>query len=242
MAISENSVPYEQLASRLGMRFAAPALLAQALTHRSYAAEIDGLTSNERLEFLGDTVLDLIIAEVLYHSYPEWPEGELTKAKAVAVGEPSLERVARAWNLGAFVRISRGEEASGGRDRRALLADAVEAVIGAYYLDQGLEACRTLVLREMTAMLDTIARHEHEIDFKTQLQEVLQARYQAAPTYTVLEESGPPHDRTFRIAVLFQEATLGVGEGKSKKSAEQQAAARALKSFGTGGKPQHKGT
>lgn len=222
--------PYEGLEARLQIDFTDRGLLEQALTHRSYAADVEGATSNERLEFLGDTVLDLIIAEELYFANPDWPEGDLTKAKASAVGERSLERIAHAWDLGAYVRLSRGEEASGGRQRRALLADAVEAIFGAYYLDQGLDACRTLVLREMTFILETIERRAQSGDYKTQLQEVLQARFQAAPSYVMLEESGPPHDRTFRVAVQFQDDVLGVGVGKSKKEAEQQAASCALAS------------
>ena len=142
--------------------------------------------------------------------------------------ERSLERLARKWELGRCVRISHGEDASGGRNRRGLLADAVEALIGAYYLDQGLEACSRFVLREMAEMLETVERQEHERDYKTLLQEAFQARYQAAPSYEIVAETGPPHDRTFAIAVTFNGAVLGRGCGKSKKEAEQQAAAQAL--------------
>ena len=219
------------LQQRLGIQFHRRELLEQALTHRSVLAEVEGSHSNERLEFLGDAVLDLIIAEAVYRTYPEWPEGELTKVKAVAVGGRSLEELARRWGLGAFIRISRGEGASGGRERRALLADTVEAVIGAYYLDQGLDACRELVLREMAFLLDAIDRREYAFDYKTQLQEVFQGRYQSAPTYVVVQEIGPPHDRTFDVAVVFDGRELGRGTGKSKKEAEQHAAAQALETF-----------
>lgn len=230
MVRAGNHGSYNELMQRVQVRFTQPELLAQALTHRSYAAEAGGISSNERLEFLGDAILDLIIAEELFRIHPDWPEGELTKAKAAAVGERSLEKVARRWELGKYIRISHGEESSGGRDRRALLADAVEAVFGALYLDQGLEVCRAFVLREMAFMLEAIDRHEHEGDYKTILQEVFQARYQAAPTYTVVHESGPPHARTFEVAVSFNGEILGHGEGHSKKEAEQQAAAQALQS------------
>lgn len=218
------------LEERLQLQFRQRELLAQALTHRSYLAEVEGLLSNERLEFLGDAVLDLIIAEYLYHQHQHWPEGELTKAKAAAVGERSLEKIARGWQVGQYMRISRGEDASGGRERRALLADAVEAIIGAYYLDHGLEACRVFVLRELDDVLQSIARQEYERDYKTQLQEVFQARYQSAPSYEVVQESGPPHDRTFIVEVSFHGQALGRGEGKSKKEAEQQAACLGLAS------------
>ncbi|MHB9130641.1 MAG: ribonuclease III [Armatimonadota bacterium] len=223
----------QELQRRLRLHFSHPEMLVQALTHRSYLADVDGIVSNERLEFLGDAVLDLIIAEELYRQHSDWPEGELTKAKAAAVGERSLEKLARRWNLGPYMLISRGEESAGGRERRALLADAVEAVIGAYYLDRGLPTCRKFVLRQMKDILDTIERHEHDLDYKTQLQEVMQARYQAAPSYDVTGESGPPHDRTFEVTVSFAGTALGHGTGKSKKEAEQQAAAEALASPST---------
>ena len=228
MTIPDSTDHCEEVQQRLGISFARRELLVQALTHRSYLAESLGAISNERLEFLGDAVLDLVIAEDLFRKHPEWPEGELTKAKATAVGERSLERVARGWNLGAYMLISRGEELSGGRARRAMLADAVEALIGAYYLDQGLEACRAFVLRALQLALEAIERREHERDYKTLLQELLQARYQAAPSYQVASESGPPHDRTFLVEVIFADRVLGRGQGKSKKEAAQKAAAEAL--------------
>ena len=236
MTESTHNDRYDELQQRLGIRFAQEALLIQSLTHRSFLMEDEHAHSNERLEFLGDAVLSLIIAEDLYRRYSDWPEGELTKTKAAAVRERSLERVARQWELGQYIRISYGEECSGGRNRRALLADAMEAVIGAYYLDQGLEECRAFVLREMAFILEEVERQEHELDYKTELQEMIQAKYQSAPTYKVIAESGPPHDRTFEVAVSFGDEILGHGAGKSKKEAEQQAAAQALESplFGSG--------
>lgn len=227
-----SDTPTEQeiaLQQRLDISFVRRDLLLQALTHRSYLAEVVDASSNERFEFLGDAVLDLVIAEELFRAHPDWPEGELTKSKAAVVGERSLAGVARAWNLGAAMRISRGEELSGGRERKALLADAVEAVIGAYYLDQGLEACRAFILRTFRPTLEIIERREHELDYKTLLQEVFQAQHQAAPTYAVVEESGPPHDRTFTVEVTFGDRLLGRGEGKSKKEAAQHAARQALR-------------
>ncbi len=216
------------LQARLQLDFRQPALLEQALTHRSLLAEIEGLQANERLEFLGDAVLGLVIAEELFLRFPAWSEGDLSKAKATVVDELSLAALARRWALGAYMRVSRGETASGGRERRALLADAVEALIGALYLDQGLEAARAFVLREFTDPLDAVARHDFGRDFKTQLQERFQGRYQATPSYAVVEESGPPHAPTFTVAVLFDGRELGRGQGKSKKAAEQHAAQAAL--------------
>lgn len=221
----------DELQRRLKIKFKQPDLLVQALSHRSYLSEAIGAISNERLEFLGDAVLDLIVAEELFRMHSDWPEGELTKAKSAAVGERSLEQVARAWNLGAYLLMSHGEEQSGGRDRRAMLADAVEALIGAYYLDRGLAMCRRLVLCALTSVMDTIERHEHEHDYKTLLQELVQGRYQSAPLYEVVEETGPAHDRTFTVTVSFAGQELGRGEGKSKKEAAQIAAEMALRSM-----------
>lgn len=228
MATAGQNGNLDELQERVQIRFTNQAFLRQALTHRSYVVEVDGIPSNERLEFLGDAVLDLVVAEELYHRHADWPEGELTKTKAAAVGELSLEKIARRWGIGQYMYISRGEELSGGRERRALLADAVEAVIGALYLDQGLQPCRTLILREIEEILAAIDRQEHGRDYKTHLQEVFQARYQAAPSYAVIGESGPPHARVFVVAVTFHGEELGRGEGRSKKEAEQMAAAQAL--------------
>jgi ribonuclease-3 len=216
------------LQAALQLDFRQPALLEQALTHRSLLAEVDGVQANERLEFLGDAVLGLLVAEVLFLRHPDWSEGDLSKAKAAVVDETALAAVARRWELGAYMRLARGEAASGGRERAALLADAVEALLGAYYLDRGLDACRAFVLRELAESLDTVTRHTFHRDFKTQLQEFYQGRHQATPTYTVVEESGPPHNPTFTVAVVFDGCELGRGQGKSKKSAEQHAARAAL--------------
>ena len=219
------------LQQRLGITFTDCGLLMQALTHRSYLAELPEAISNERLEFLGDAVLDLVVAEELFRRHPDWPEGELTKAKASAVDERALERMARDWELGAYVLISHGEDQSGGRERRALLADAVEALIGAYFLDQGLDAVREFVLRALEPVMAKIERREHEHDYKTLLQELFQGRYQTAPDYQVLSETGPAHDRTFEIGVIFAGQVLGRGTGKSKKEAAQHAAAEALQNI-----------
>ncbi len=228
MSEAEHEVGYAELAERLGLHFAQPALLEQALTHRSYSADFGGAPSNERLEFLGDAVLDLLIGEELYRRHPDWPEGELTKARATVVDAHALAQVARHWELGNYLRLSHAAAQSGDRERRSLLADAVEAIIGAYYLDRGLDATREFLQRAMADLLDAVQRREHERDYKTQLQELLQARFHEGPNYEVVVASGPDHNRTFTVAVVFSGEELGRGEGKSKKEAEQHAAARAL--------------
>lgn len=228
MAAGDKRIRLDRLQQRLGIRFTQRSLLLLALTHRSYAAEAGEAGSNERLEFLGDAVLGLIIAEELYRRFPAWTEGELTRARAAVVEEPSLHEMARRWHVGTYLRLSHGEDQSGGRARRALLADAVEAIIGACYLDQGLDACRQFVQREFNDIIDALAVQGFSRDFKTRLQERYQARYQAAPSYQVASESGPPHDRVFEVVVAFRGEELGRGTGKSKKEAAQAAAADAL--------------
>ncbi|HOF87345.1 MAG TPA: ribonuclease III [Armatimonadota bacterium] len=222
----------DRLQARLGLHFQQRELLLLALTHRSYASEAAGGESNERLEFLGDAVLGLLIGEELYRRYPAWKEGELTRARAAVVEEPALLRVAQRWHLGTFLRLSQAEETSGGRVRRALLADAVEAIIGACYLDQGLAITRDFVRREFAFLLEAPEGEAFIRDYKTRLQELYQARFQAAPTYHVISESGPPHDKTFDVVVSFHGRDIGRGAGKSKKEAAQRAAADALERAG----------
>jgi ribonuclease-3 len=221
----------DRLQERLGITFRQRDLLLQALTHRSFTVEVAEVPTNERLEFLGDAVLDLVVAEYLFTRYHEWPEGKLTRARATVVDSQSLERVAQRWHLGTFMRLSHGELLAGGRARRALLADAVEAIMGAYYLDQGWEACRTFILRELDFLLAELESTNYDRDYKTLLQEYCQGHYQEAPTYQVLAESGPPHARVFTIGVLFRGAIHGRGEGLSKKAAEQQAALHTLRTL-----------
>jgi ribonuclease-3 len=230
MAVPDEKSQYDTLEARLQIYFTRRDLLVQALTHSSYVADMTGIESNERLEFLGDAILDVIIAEELFHTHPHWSEGDLSKAKAVVVEARSLERLARRWEIGACMRMSHGEESSGGRNRRALLADAVEAVIGAYYLDQGLPACQDFVIREMAELLETIDLSEREWDYKTQLQEAFQAKFQATPRYAVSSVSGPPHARLFQVTVSFAGQVIGRGAGQSKKEAEQLAAEEGLRS------------
>ncbi|MCE5199011.1 MAG: ribonuclease III [Armatimonadota bacterium] len=206
------------------------ALLQQSLTHRSYLGESAEAMSNERLEFLGDSVLGIVVAEYLYTQFPERTEGELAKAKAVAVSEPVLAESARMLGMSDMILMSSGEEASGGRKRHSILADAFEALVAVIYLDTGLEAARQFILRALESILQDIERREHIRDYKTLLQEHTQGLYKKAPNYVVINESGADHDKTFVVEARLDDNMLGRGTGKSKKQAEQAAALQALES------------
>ena len=203
-------------------------LYEQALTHTSYAHE-KGLNNfhNERLEFLGDAVLELIISDYLYFTYPDTPEGKLTKLRADLVCEASLARLAFELNLGKHIRLGKGELAGGGFTRPSLLADAVEALIGALYLEHGLKECRKYVLE----LYQTVFRELQEgvlcRDFKTLFQEFAQARFAITPVYRIVAESGPDHNKIFEAEVMLAKNPVGRGQGPSKKEAEQAAAKEA---------------
>jgi len=198
-------------------------LLERALMHRSFAYENGGLPTNERLEFLGDSVLGLIVTDTLFRSYPDLPEGQLAKLRAAVVNMRALAGVARGLDLGAYVRLGKGEEGTGGRDKSSILADTLEAVIGAVYLDQGLRAADALVHRLFDPVIARSARLGAGLDWKTSLQELTAAEILGVPEYHV-EESGPDHQKSFRAWVLVGGEVLGSGEGRTKKAAEQQAA------------------
>lgn len=234
MPTSDPTKILKRLEKRLGAAFKNQALLQQALTHRSVQGESldrEAASTNERLEFLGDTVLGLVVAQHLYDKFPSRSEGELTRIKASAVSEPALSQVAKKLGLGKYVRLSRGEDASGGRERPSILADSLEAVIGAIFLEHGLEKAREFILKVLSPPLRAIERQQHEKDYKTMLQELLQARHKALPTYRIVQVSGPDHDRTFVIEARFARRVLGKGAGKSKKEAQQAAAKQALKAL-----------
>jgi ribonuclease-3 len=197
--------------------------LERALMHRSFAYENGGLPTNERLEFLGDSVLGLIVTDTLFQSYPDLPEGQLAKLRAAVVNMRALAGVARGLRLGSYVRLGKGEEGTGGRDKSSILADTLEAVIGAVYLDQGLPAADGLVHRLFDPVIAKSARLGAGLDWKTSLQELTAAQVLGVPEYHV-EESGPDHQKSFRASVRIGTHTYGEGEGRSKKEAEQQAA------------------
>ena len=219
----------EKLEERLGYTFQNRRLLENALTHSSYANEnkAKGESSNERLEFLGDSVLGMVVADHLYRNHPDMPEGELTRTRAALVCEESLVEVAGQLELGQYLKLGRGEDAGGGRQRPSIQADAVEAVIAAVYLDGGIGSARKLITR----FILTNNRREQEgviRDFKTALQELVQRESGQVLTYHLLGESGPDHAKVFSVAVELNGRPLGAGEGRSKKEAEQAAAKAAV--------------
>lgn len=218
------------LCRKLGVTFTDIGLLQQALTHTSYANERkgDNLLNNERLEFLGDAVLDLIVSEYLFRNFADLPEGELTKARATIVCEPTLARRAGGIGFGQYLLLGKGEAASGGRERISILADAFEAVIGAIYLDSGFGDTSQFVLSQLQEDLALIQRGDYVKDYKTLLQEVIQRSGDCKISYSVIAESGPDHSKVFEVAVVVNAERLGTGSGKSKKEAEQNAAKQAL--------------
>nr|WP_240188264.1 ribonuclease III [Nakamurella flavida] len=201
-------------------------LVVLALTHRSFAYENGGLPTNERLEFLGDSVLGVVITDTLYHSHPDLPEGQLAKLRASIVNMHALAGVGRTMGLGGQLRLGRGEELTGGRDKASIVADAVEAVLGAVFLQYGLDVSRQVILRLFADLLLAAPRLGAGLDWKTSLQELAAARGLGAPEYRVTEE-GPDHAKLFAAQVLLNSVPSGTGSGRTKKEAEQVAAAAA---------------
>ena len=218
------------LQKRLSYSFAEPKLLRQALTHKSYLNESKEkkVQDNERLEFLGDAVLDLIISEALVRRFPDSPEGDLSKMKAKVVSEGTLARVAKEIDLGSFLFLGKGEELTFGREKSSLLANALEAVIAAVYLDRDFYAAREMVLTAFELPLQETSRPDQSVDYKTELQEQCQEIFELLPVYQVIQESGPDHQKTFEVEIRIQGNPFGIGIGKSKKEAEQKAAQAAL--------------
>ena len=211
-------------------------LLERALTHRSYAYENGGLPTNERLEFLGDSVLGLVVTDALYLGYPDLPEGHLAKLRAAVVNMRALAGVARGLRLGDYVRLGRGEDGTGGRDKSSILADTLEAVIGAVYIERGLDQASALVHRLFDPVIAKSARLGAGLDWKTSLQELTASGVLGVPEYHV-EESGPDHQKSFRAMVRVGGHVYGTGEGRSKKEAEQQAAEAAWNAISDGEPP-----
>ena len=222
----------DSLEKKLGHVFRDRALLATALTHSSYANENRGRGEcNERLEFLGDSVLGMVVADALYRRFPELPEGRMTRLRAQLVCEESLHRVASELGLGEYVRLGRGEEHTGGRRRTSILADAVEAVIAAMYLDGGLETAKAFIERQILSALDGSGPAMRVEDCKTELQELVQKKSGQSLSYELLGESGPDHDKTFTSQVSLNGRPIGSGSGRTKKEAEQAAARAALEAL-----------
>jgi ribonuclease-3 len=227
----------EHLSARLDYRFRDEGLLRLALTHKSYCNEHPGEApaDNERLEFLGDAVLDFVVSDLIMERYPDHAEGELSKIRASLVRETGLAKIARDLGLGHLLRIGKGEAKSGGREKNSILADALEALLAAIYLDSRAEAG----LAEITAVIralfsERVAQAEQSLryaDHKTELQEMVQKRYKDTVTYEIIREAGPDHEKHFEVAVSFHETVFGRGTGRSKKEAEQAAAREALEAF-----------
>ena len=222
----------KDLEDNLKYSFKNKELLLNALTHSSYANEArNGITSNERLEFLGDSVLSIVVADYLYKEFSSLPEGELTKLRASLVCEKSLCEFSRELEIGKFLRLGKGEDKGGGRERNSILADAFEAVLAAMYLDGGMDVARKHVMR---FILKELKHTDDEVfkDYKTALQEIIQRNPEESVTYYLTGESGPDHDKVFDVEVRLNSNVIGRGKGKSKKRAEQMAAKQALELMG----------
>jgi ribonuclease-3 len=222
------------LQQSLGVDFTDRSLLEQGLVHSSFLNENPAYTGdhNERLEFLGDAVLGLIIAGELYSKFPDLTEGEMTRARAALVRRDALARVAQAINLGDYLFMGKGEEGTGGRQKTPNLAGALEAVIAAVYLDRGLDTAGEMVMRLFAAEWQKLVSSGAGVDYKSKLQELTQSRFQQTPSYRLVEESGPDHDKRFTVEVAVGSEVVGAGSGKSKKLAETEAARLALERLG----------
>ena len=215
------------LEDNIGYTFNNKDLLLEALTHTSYANE-NNITSNEKLEFLGDSILEFISSEYMYENFPKLNEGELTKARATVVCEDSLYNVAKRLEIPDFIRVGHSERASGGNEKEAILADSIEAIIAAIYFDGGLEPAKKFIIENLREAMNDATKRVGEKDYKTVLQEKLQEKGEVHIEYIIIDESGPDHDKTFTAEVRVDGRLLATGSGKSKKLAEMQAAQRAL--------------
>lgn len=219
-----------ELQEVIGFPFDDDSLLREALVHRSYLNENPSFPSadNQRLEFLGDALLDFVAGDYLYRRYPKMREGELTSLRAALVKEETLARFAQALGLGRYLYLGRGEEESGGRERPSLLADAFEALVGALYLDGGLKAAERFILPFLEPETEQIVAQGELRDYKSLFQEEAQRRFQSTPLYRTIDERGPDHNKVFTVEVLIEEKLCGRGEGTTKQAAEQEAARQAL--------------
>ena len=224
---------FDELEERIGVKFKNKDLLIEALTHRSYLNEYPKwrLPQNERLEFLGDAVLELIVTEELFKKFPNHPEGQMTVLRAALVNSVRLAKVAEDIELDKFILLSRGEKRDMGKAREVILANAMEALIGAMYLDRGIEAPHAFVKKFVWKYLDEIVKTKSYKDSKSELQEIVQEKLRLTPNYKVLEESGPAHKRVFKIGVYFGDKLIADGSGASKQEGELEAAKWALKKY-----------
>lgn len=225
-----NAFDIEVFEKKINYQFNDKEKIKLAFTHSSYANEHRNTISenNERLEFLGDAVLDMIVSEYIYKKFPKMPEGELTKLRAGVVCEGYLAKIAREFDFGKYLLLGKGEECTGGRNRDSILADAFEAVIGAICLDGGIDAVGKYIMSFMEKAIDDMKINFRTLDCKTHLQEIIQKNSKNPIVYKIIDEKGPDHDKVFVAEVYHDNNTLGIGEGKSKKEAEQNAAYNAL--------------
>ena len=222
---SERKKELQIFESHSGIRFRKLELLNLAFAHRSYANEhAQTVGNNEKLEFLGDSVLGLVVAEYLYVSLPDKVEGELAKIKSFVVSEDSLAEIAKRLRVDTFILIGKGEEYSGGRTKKAILADAMEAIIGAYFLDSGFKAAKKFVLKYLVPEINKVLEDKHKKDYKTLLQEHVQKEFKAYPRYVLQKKTGPDHNKTFWMDVEVDGSSYAPGQKKKKKEAEQEAA------------------
>jgi len=227
-----------KLQSILKIKFRNKSLLNRALTHRSHLNEAGpGARDNERLEYLGDSFLALVVNEYLFKRFEKYPEGDLAKIKSAVVSEATLFKVARELNLGSFLLMGKGEELSGGRTRPSILANSLEAVIGALYLDSGLKDCKKLVLSLLKSDIERIDSMESYRDPKTTLQEYVQKKYRERPLYEIIAESGPDHQKQFTVRLVVAGKSVAEGTGASKRGAEMEAARKALEMIYGSGRP-----
>ena len=220
----------EEIEKSIGYTFKNKELLKKALTHTSYAYE-NNKESNEKLEFLGDSILEFISSKYLFENYPKLREGEMTKVRATVVCEKSLHKVAKLHNFSDFLYLGKSEQKTGGNKRPAILADSVEAVIAAIYLDGGIEEASRFIVENLKEEIDIATKHVGDKDYKTVLQEKLQIHGDVDIKYTIIRESGPDHDKTFEAEVKYNGKKLAEGKGKSKKEAQMQAAKKALENL-----------
>ncbi|WP_352397208.1 ribonuclease III [[Clostridium] aminophilum] len=212
-----------ELEERIGYTFRTKSLLSQALTHSSYANEkhLGHLGCNERLEFLGDSVLEVVSSDFLFHRFPDMPEGDLTKTRASMVCEPTLAYCAEQFELGKYLHLGKGEDATGGRTRNSVVSDALESLIGAIYLDSGFESARTFILK---FIMNDMEHKKLFFDSKTNLQEIVQGSGIGELSYVLIAEEGPDHNKSFEVAASIDGREIGRGKGRTKKAAEQRAA------------------
>jgi ribonuclease III, bacterial len=220
---------FEKLQEQLKICFKDKEVLKVALTHSSYANGKKNIKFNERLEFLGDSVLQLCISEYLFSKYPNKSEGELTKRRALIVCENSLYEIAKRWGIGRYIKMSKGEELTGGRERVSILADCVEAIIAAIYIDSGFERAKEFIIDNFKDTIEKAIKNKIILDYKTKLQEVMQKNGDISIEYALTKHEGPPHRRKFYTQVSVEDKVLGKGIGYSKKESEQNAAQEALK-------------